>query len=106
MEFVNCTPHEINVVLPDGTIRTIPTSGHITRCSQVNEIVAIIDGIPVTRQKLGSVVNLPDKKEGVFLIVSRIVAAAEPGRDDLLIPGPLVRDEKGIVKGCEGLSVL
>ena len=52
----------------------------------------------------GEVEDLPEKVEGVFLIVSRMVAEASMTRDDLLIPYSLVRDDQGQVIGCEGFS--
>ena len=106
MTFVNLTPHTINVILPDGSVRDFPASGSVARCSQSNIVVAELDGIPITRQSFGEVVGLPAPQEGTRFIVSRLVAAACPDRDDLLIPGPLVRDAAGQPKGCEGLSVL
>ena len=106
MEIIrNCTPHEVNVVTPEGVIDFAPT-GVVPRCSQSNEVVASICGIEVTRQTFGDVVDLPPQEEGVFLIVSRLVASACPERHDLLIPGPLVRGEDGRPRGCQGLSVL
>ena len=106
MKIVNCTPHEINIVKEDGSILTIEASGIVPRCSQTEANVASINGIAITRQIFGEVVNLPEKKPGVFLVVSRMVAAAAPDRMDLLVPGPLVRDENGQPCGCHGLSVI
>lgn len=106
MKLVNCTPHKIDILLGDGTIRSIPASGTIARCEQRDEVVALFDGIWITKQRLGDVVDLPEKQDGVGLIVSRIVASALPERDDLFIPGPVIRDSQGVVKGCKGLSVL
>lgn len=106
MELINLTPHTINVVVSDGNIIDIPVSGIVARCSQSNELVGEINGIPVSRQIFGEVVDLPEAKEGVAFIVSRLVASACPERKDLLIPGPLVRDDEGRPVGCKGLSVL
>ena len=102
---INLTPHTINIVVPSGTI-DIPTSGTIARCSQSNEVVGEVNGISVTRQSFGEVENLPAEQEGTYYLVSRLVAAACPERHDLLIPGPLVRNEAGQPVGCQGLSVL
>ena len=106
MELVNCTPHEVNVIREDGTVLSIKASGIIPRCSQTESKVASVNGIAITRQTFGKVVNLPEEKPGVYLIVSRMVAAATEGRKDLLVPGPLVRDENGQPCGCRGLSVV
>lgn len=106
MKLVNCTPHKLDILLGDGTIRSIPASDTIARCEQRDEVVALFDGIWVTRVAFGKVVGLPEKRDGVGYIVSRIVAQALPERDDLFIPGPLIRDDAGDVKGCKGLSII
>lgn len=106
MAFVSLLPHDITIVLASGEQMTIEPSGLVARCSQRDEFVQELDGVHVTRQVMGDVTGLPPRQEGVWLIVSRLVASASPDRDDLLIPGPLVRDERGVVKGCRGLSVL
>lgn len=103
--FINLTPHVINVVVPSGTI-DIPASGQVARCSQTSKEVCKINDIPVTKQEFGAVEGLPAPQEGTYYLVSRLVAAACPERHDLLIPGPLVRNEAGQPVGCQGLSVL
>lgn len=106
MEIVNCTPHEINIVKEDGTILTIEASGIVPRCTQTEAHVASINGIAVTKQVFGEVINLPEAQPGVFLVVSRLVASAAKGRKDLLVPGPMIRGEDGRPCGCRGLSVV
>lgn len=101
----NCTPHALNILVGDEVIDLAP-SGIIPRCSQSEVSDGEVAGIPVTRQVFGEVVDLPEPEEGTFLVVSRLVASACPERSDLLIPGPLVRDEEGKVVGCRGLSRL
>ena len=103
--FINLTPHCINIVVPSGTI-DVPASGIIARCSQTSSEVCNLNGIPVTRQEFGEVVGLPAPQEDTYFIVSRLVAAACPDRHDLLIPGPWVRNETGQPIGCQGLSIL
>lgn len=106
MEIVNCTPHEINIVKEDGSILTIEASGIVPRCTQTEAHVASINGIAVTKQVFGEVINLPEAQPGVFLVVSRLVASAAKGRKDLLVPGPMIRGEDGRPCGCRGLSVI
>ena len=48
--------------------------------------------------------DLPDPVPGVLLIVSRMVAEHTAGRDDLVFPDDLVRDESGAVTGCRRLG--
>lgn len=102
---VNLTPHAVDIITPDEVI-SIPSSGTVARCAQSQKKVGEINGIAVTRQTFGEVVDLPEREEGTIYIVSRLVAAACPDRDDLVIPGPLLRDNDGKVIGCDGLSVL
>ena len=106
IKFVNCTPHVVDIVREDGSILSIEPSGVVPRCTQMEDEIASIYGIVVTRQTFGKVIDLPEPEIGVYLIVSRLVAAAVKGRKDLLVPGPLVRDEKGQPCGCRGLSVV
>ena len=107
-KLVNKCPHNIDIVDENGTlIITLEPKGNPARVSQTEEVVAM-PGVPcrVTRQTFGKVEGLPDAAPGVCFVVSRLVAAACPERKDLLIPGPLVRDDAGNPIGCRGLSVL
>lgn len=107
LNLINLTPHTINIVLENGTF-DVPASGMVARCSQSETILGtvVVDGIeiPITGQFFGEVVDLPAPKDGVAYIVSRLVASACPSRIDLLIPGPMIRDDDGKVIGCRGLS--
>lgn len=105
MTIKNLTPHVLNVYTTNKVI-DIPPDGVVPRCRQFEESVFWTDGIQITRQTYGEVENLPEKEDGVLLVVSRLVAAACPDRKDLLIPGPLVRNEQGQPVGCKGLSIL
>ena len=107
-KLINLCPHTIDVLDETGLpALTVAPSGTIARVSQREEVVDFPD-IPcrVTRQVFGKVVDLPPVTPGVAFIVSRLVAAACPERKDLVIPGPLVRDESGNPIGCRGLSIL
>ena len=102
----NLTPHMVNVWDKNGQCWDIEPDGMVARCSQFEETVGELGTIKVTRQRFGEVIDLPPARVGTWLIVSRIVASALPERQDLLIPGPPVRDDNGKVIGCRGLSVL
>ena len=104
--FINLTPHTINIIREDGTILAIPSSGTVARCTQTETVLNIQDGVKTTRQTFGEVVDLPDAVNGNILIVSRLVASAKPDRKDLVCPGPLVRGADGQPIGCKGLSVV
>lgn len=104
MKFINLTPHEINIYSGEELIKTVPASGKVARREQWEGIFITIDGITITKQFFGAVQGVPDREEGVAYIVSRIVADALTFREDLYIPGPMVRDDNGKVIGCQGLS--
>ena len=104
--FVNLTPHTINIIREDGTVLAIPSSGTVARCTQKETVLNVHDGVKITRQEFGEVVDLLEPKEDTVFIVSRMVASAKPARHDLVCPGPLVRGEDGQPIGCKGLSVV
>ena len=116
-QFVNTTPHEINLILEGGNV-TIPTSDVSFRVRSESVTVGqlTVDGSPVdvrTRQFSdvtctigGEEVPLPNQQEGVFYIVSRITAEALPDRSDLLMVDGTVRDDDGRIIGCTGFAQL
>ena len=95
----NLTPHAIVV----GS-RSFPPSGTLARVAMVITPQGEIDGIPLFKTAFGRVEGLPPMEAGRYYLVSALVASAEKDRDDLLSPSGLVRDEKGIVIGCEGFT--
>lgn len=101
----NCTPHEISIYSASAVVK-FPPCGIVPRCEQHEELIGEIDNIKITKQFFGDVTDLPEQEDGVYLIVSRLVATACPNRSDLLVPGPLIRDGEGKVVGCNGLSKL
>ena len=82
----------------DGVARV---STHETR----QQVLTFDDGamLELYAQEYGEVTGLPPEEEGVVLVVSGLVRAALPEREDLASPGGLVRDEKGRVVGCTHL---
>ena len=46
--FINLTPHTINVIKEDGTVLTIPTSGTVARCTQTETVLDIHDGVKIS----------------------------------------------------------
>lgn len=60
-------------------------------------------GIAVTRAVYGDITGLPEPQEGVIYIVSALVALAAR-REDVLFPGPAIRDAEGRIVACRGLS--
>ena len=105
MTILNCTPHTINFVNNAGeVVRSIEPSGILPRVSSTIEVVGEIDGIPDESTSYGEVVDLPEKQDGVILVVSAMVASRLPDRDDLRIPGRQVRNDRGQIIGCRSLS--
>lgn len=100
---LNYTPHAINLYV-DGVEKSVIESSGVARCAQTNELVGDVLGIPVYQCRFGEVTGLPAPQPGTAYIVSRIVAEALKGRDDIFVPGPMVRGEDGRPVGCEGLS--
>lgn len=106
MRIVNCTPHELKLVRPDGSPVTLPKpSGPVARVASTSTVVGEVDGVPLFRASFGAVENLPAEEAGVVLVVSALVRAACPTRSDLASPGELVRDAGGNVIGARGLVV-
>lgn len=102
----NFTPHNVVIVINESTKIVIPSDG-ITRVTETKTPSTSIDvdGVVIEtfRSEFGEVENLPPKEGGVMVIVSALVASAAKGRDDLLVPGELVRDDGGNIVGCKSL---
>ena len=101
----NFTPHNVVIVINESKI-VIPSDG-IARVTETKTVAPSIDvdGVAVETfvSAFGEVENLPPQEEGVMVIVSALVASAAKGRDDLLVPGELVRDDGGNIVGCKSL---
>ena len=105
MKLINLTPHTLNVVTGADTTVTIEPSGSVARVSVQYVVKGNCNGIPLYSSVYGDLQGLPEAEEGTMYIVSTLVASAakELGRDDILSPGELVRDENGQPVGCRGL---
>jgi hypothetical protein len=101
MRLVNLTPHVINIHTGKGVV-IIDPSGEVARVATFSTAAPFIGDVPTCRTATGEVTGLPDPQDGVFLVVSGMVASAAP-RPDVLSPGDLVRDESGRPVGCKGL---
>ena len=112
---INLTPHAINIYKDGVLFKTIEPYGLVARVKTVRHIAGEIDGVPIYDTQFGEVENLPKSELRVRFIVSSMVLAAVRAaeealcgnvipRDDLLVPGELVRDAKGVIIGCTGLS--
>jgi len=106
VKLVNLTPHvvkifdenknlvaEINPVAPPARVATKRVRSG-----------ALFGLIPVYSVEYGKVENLPPDDGETCYIVSAIVKAAVPDREDVFSPGELLRGEDGQPIGCIGLT--
>lgn len=125
-KIVNATPHTIHILGKTGVtqdpktktysavkaevevLQTISTSGIVPRVQVSEQVGDAIAGIPTESLIYGEIENLPDPEEGIFYIVSSLVATAAKvkGRTDCLSPSKLVRDRDNSkeVLGCLALG--
>ena len=106
MKLQNLTPHNVVIVVDETTKIVIPSDG-IARVTETKTAAPSIsiDGhtVETFSSSFGEVENLPPQEEGVMFIVSAMVASAAMDREDLLVPGELVRDNGGNIVGCKSL---
>ncbi len=107
MRVRNLTPHPVHLQAPDGAEVTIPPEGVVPRVRETSAPAGAVDvegtAIPVVSVRRVGVVGLPEPEPGVLLIVSSLVAEAA-GRDDLVVPYDLIRDDQGRVVGARALA--
>lgn len=101
----NCTPHPVDIVTAEGKLITsIPPSGTVARLEATTVAAGCVMDIPLTRTTFAPATGLPEKKEGILIIVSQMVKNALPDRDDLVVPTEMVRDAEGKILGCRSLG--
>lgn len=105
MKLVNLTPHDVNIIRDMGDLIIRP-SGIVARIEVKKEVVADLDGVPVTYNDNGPVTGLPDPEPGTLYIVSNMTAQAARDRYDLLVPDDPVRNPAGVVLGCRSLATM
>jgi hypothetical protein len=104
---VNLTPHPICILDHENrVVRELPSQG-IARCRQALVPSDPVTDVPTARIAISSIDELPEPTHGVLLIVSLITANAAKATNrwcgDLLVPGPMQRDESGAPLGCREL---
>jgi hypothetical protein len=102
---INLTPHSVHMVRESGEVKIYPPSGTVARVEVLRISVGEVDGIPVYESRSVDCSGLPEREPGTWYIVSRAVAAAV-GRDDLLVPDELVRDENGNITGAKSFALV
>lgn len=105
----NRTPHPVELLVDGGALRLSPVLP-TPRLEEVRTPAGVVSvtgrQVPLSRLSRAGVVDLPDRREGVGLIVSALVAQALPDREDLFVPDDVVRDRDGVVVGCRALARL
>ena len=106
---VNLTPHPINILTREGGEYVIEPSGSVARVQEVvlkTVSCKLPNGEHVAGRKVstGQVVNLPEADDENIFIVSRPVALAVLGRQDIMVPDDFVRDEGGRILGCRAVT--
>ena len=105
-QVVNKTPHDIHIMDAEGNVlRTYPRgNGEIRIALKTIRIGVLDDGTPLSQAVYGEPVGLPEYDRNILYIVSQIVKAACPERQDLLVPSEFVRDANGVIIGCKSLG--
>ncbi len=106
-KIINLTPHDVVLIISEERSVTFPSYAAVRPIPRVSSRTVSdgdIDGFPLTRTEYGEVENLPEPKDGVWYIVSAMVAGRCPDRRDLVIPNEAVRDEKGRIIGCRSFG--
>jgi hypothetical protein len=119
--FVNYTPHDVNLILGEGLTLTIPRSGETVRVTDERNVVdtVTVHGHPVEVRRVtygeafltdkdGNRRPLPDTQEGTVMLVSALAGTGllAVGRTDFLIVDGLVRDENGRPLGATGFATM
>lgn len=111
----NLTPHAVNICNAEGNVlATFAPEGTIARAQQTDVPTGtlVVNGneLPLVRTEFGAPVDLPEAKEGVYLVISFITAnaAKSAGRstEDLLITSNPVRDDAGRIIGARQFAVV
>ncbi|MBR2789616.1 MAG: hypothetical protein IKD70_03225 [Eggerthellaceae bacterium] len=109
--FINLTPHDVDVIKPDGKVLTIPKGDRVLRCSVEQERCDELDsdGIPLVKSIFVDLMMddggaVPEPEDGVLYIVSRICAKFSH-RSDFVVPNKIIRDKEGRTVGCRSLSI-
>ena len=106
MTIINLTPHTLNIIGADGSVREEAPSGVVARVTTSRTQTGEVHGLPLFTTTYGEVTGLPAPVEGVILVVSGLVAGHPSVRDraDVYSPGELVRGADGQPVGCRGLT--
>ena len=112
MRIVNCTPHEVNVIIDGNRIDYESDKDHQIRVVCKSVEVAKYNNIPIRCNWYGDVENMPAKEElkDTLFIVSRIAYEAIKLKyednvvEHFMVPDGAVRDPEGKIIGCTGFA--
>ncbi len=122
-KILNLTPHAIHIYNNDKKLvltiepELIPARLEEKRKWAYNFVLSNGSKFPVDEVSYGYLSGLPEEKEGVIYVVSQIVynhaivditkkSRFFSPRSDLFVVGSAIRNEKGVIIGCVGLSEL
>jgi len=116
MKFVNWTPHDLNVRKKSGEMVVIPKSGIVARLETKKNVEAFgefnlhkmeFGDIMVDNGGCSDLLEDTTWESRTVYVVSRMVKDNPQCKNDIrfMCPGELIRDEKGVVIGCDGFSV-
>ena len=122
---INCTPHDVAIYrtcdcyMRDGFLylrddeEEYPEPLHVYQAAKeparaicVQKPAGMADGFLIYRLAHRGIIGLPDPKPGTYYIVSKMLAQASPEREDLILPGTVVRNGSGDVVGCIDFSIV
>lgn len=110
MTLLNLTPHAVHFrysaeVDPHLTLHPVASPARVVVTREQQDVLSIHGiSVPVNRAVFGEVENLPPPEDGTAYVVSRVVAEAARGRDDLYIVDDTVRDAEGRIVGARALA--
>lgn len=99
---INLTPHAVTVSGPRGSL-VLPSEGAARVADRATPSggIGVVDVVEVS---FGEVQGLPEPREGVVLLVSRVLALARPSRSDLVFPFGEIRDDNGAIVAVSALA--
>ena len=106
MKLINLTGHSLD--LPHLGL-VLPAELQTAKTTQKQELVCIIQGIPVYDIVYVNIAGLPEQQEGVLYIVSAVtlnaVRALYPDRKDVVATMKPIKDHMGNTVGCSALRL-
>jgi len=105
-EVINLTGHDINIVTNEGKlVKTFPTKGMVRIENREVPKGELVEGVPNIDIEFSVPQWLPEKREGVVYIVSKIVCERCKDRDDFYMVASSIRSKDGSkILGVKGLT--